>query len=786
MENQGNDEVDRYKAGDLVTHVPPPPPPRTDTFLEVDAVPKADLKTIGLAMKHRYKYRPFKDADKEIRLFMLRPQADENDNAINISIFTKPISEVRGNFFALSYYWGFKTGDDPKNPVRVEASRINMWDVVGMAQQADRGGKPKLKDDWFLVHNNLYLALKRLRPQSGSKDSLLLWVDFICINQGHDIAATVERNKQVARMAEIYNSAKNVIIWLGDGVAATNLAMDFILDIGDLNLLEKYLKPGPDALQKWAALSDLMRFRWFSRRWVVQEVALARSAIVWCGQKKVPWIAFSNAVSLFTKHLDKIRSLYQSPQVEQTSAFLRDAQALGAVVLVKTVANLARKSKDGELKERLESIESLVSSLISFSVSRPHDAIYSLVALARDTCTPANARPGRASQKPVFPLEIDYQQNEIQLFATFTRNCIETSKSVDIICRNWAPGVAGQRFPSWIRITWDSSFGTRGDTLPGRRSGDSFVGVPSRIKKPTYHASKDIMLDEGDIDLEIRTDETKPQPDNPNPNIEPLIQANPRYYLRVKGVRIGVIKKVFARVMGDIIDHEWLRELGRDPQTNEPTETLWKTLVADRDHNGDSPPPWYGRACGQCLSDLTITDVNGDFRTSEEDARSRKPHSSDMLEFLRRVTSIVKNRCLFKANPLCENCATTARPAAEREHSLDKCPYAPPGSRSKKDSPLNSDSDDVDSLDEAFPEGMEPELDSIYGLGPGQDPFKCKNLDLVCILKGCSVPVIVRKRKEGRYKLVGESFVYGHMDGEAIERLDDTYETWDFDDILLE
>jgi hypothetical protein len=55
-----------------------------------------------------------------------------------------------------------------------------------------------------------------------------------------------------------------------------------------------------------------------------------------------------------------------------------------------------------------------------------------------------------------------------------------------------------------------------------------------------------------------------------------------------------------------------------------------------------------------------------------------------------------------------------------------------------------------------------------FGLGPA----KIAAGDEVVILCGCSVPVILRHRQEPSddimYELVGETFVYGFMDGEAI------------------
>jgi hypothetical protein len=57
---------------------------------------------------------------------------------------------------------------------------------------------------------------------------------------------------------------------------------------------------------------------------------------------------------------------------------------------------------------------------------------------------------------------------------------------------------------------------------------------------------------------------------------------------------------------------------------------------------------------------------------------------------------------------------------------------------------------------------------TLYGLCPRDTQVS----DLVCILYGCSVPVVLRKAYsgiEGAFELVGECYVHGMMDGEALE-----------------
>jgi hypothetical protein len=62
-------------------------------------------------------------------------------------------------------------------------------------------------------------------------------------------------------------------------------------------------------------------------------------------------------------------------------------------------------------------------------------------------------------------------------------------------------------------------------------------------------------------------------------------------------------------------------------------------------------------------------------------------------------------------------------------------------------------------------------LQGYVGLGHAQ----AKVGDTVCLLSGCSVPVILRLC-DGGYKVVVEAYVHGIMDGEA----------WEFGDSKLE
>jgi len=50
----------------------------------------------------------------------------------------------------------------------------------------------------------------------------------------------------------------------------------------------------------------------------------------------------------------------------------------------------------------------------------------------------------------------------------------------------------------------------------------------------------------------------------------------------------------------------------------------------------------------------------------------------------------------------------------------------------------------------------------------GLAPMRSRENDIICVIYGCSVPVVLRE-EEGSFTFIGECFLHGFMDGEAIE-----------------
>jgi hypothetical protein len=87
-------------------------------------------------------------------------------------------------------------------------------------------------------------------------------------------------------------------VWLGEGDASSAMAIKFIKD--EVLQLQNFdeLCDSKEASKKWGALLELMQRKWFSRRWVVQEIALARTATIYCGTDFIPVSAASAIFSL--------------------------------------------------------------------------------------------------------------------------------------------------------------------------------------------------------------------------------------------------------------------------------------------------------------------------------------------------------------------------------------------------------------------------------------------------------------------------------------------------------
>jgi len=101
-----------------------------------------------------------------------------------------------------------------------------------------------------------------------------LWIDAICINQGINQGDVEERNNQISIMGEIYRTAQEVYVWLGIGDDDTNYAIEHI---------EGQPQTHFDSHIFSMCVEKLFGASYWTRRWVIQEFALAQELTIVCG-----------------------------------------------------------------------------------------------------------------------------------------------------------------------------------------------------------------------------------------------------------------------------------------------------------------------------------------------------------------------------------------------------------------------------------------------------------------------------------------------------------------------
>jgi hypothetical protein len=153
-----------------------------------------------------YIHKPLKQPGSQIRLLTLMPTCDMSSiietclsqhsfPRSNASRGSRLCSHVQlPSYFALSYVWG---STERSNEILVNGKR-------------------------FPVTSNLYFAMHDLR--SSVSWPLLLWVDSICINQDDD----GEKSNQIPIMREIYHIAVFVIVSLGEPNPNNDKIMRFV------------------------------------------------------------------------------------------------------------------------------------------------------------------------------------------------------------------------------------------------------------------------------------------------------------------------------------------------------------------------------------------------------------------------------------------------------------------------------------------------------------------------------------------------------------------------------
>lgn len=188
-----------------------------------------------------------------------------------------------GDYVALSYTWG-----DHHNMANVEIDGCQV-----------------------AVRSNLRNVLQILADKAPIVAGLRIWIDALCINQDD----SKERQREVSRMRDIYERARDIVVWLGETADRSDSAMRLIQSLsrscedGTAESLGVRLKNDPDLLGTgcWSALGQLMNRPYWNRLWIMQEIAMGSvSTPILCGRECVSWGDVFHAIFTFIVSNDDI------------------------------------------------------------------------------------------------------------------------------------------------------------------------------------------------------------------------------------------------------------------------------------------------------------------------------------------------------------------------------------------------------------------------------------------------------------------------------------------------
>jgi hypothetical protein len=344
-----------------------------------------------------YPYNPLDPTEDEIRILAILPSADP-EGEIHCIFIHQSLKRIKAPYAAFSYVWG---QSPTVNTVCIEDHRLS-------------------------VQPNLFSALKSWRDK---EDVVMVWADALCINQS-DIP---ERNTQVALMAAIYGNAARVWMWLGEASDDSDLAFDFFeVILRGFHQLENSTTDSQrvEALsflvdskydRYWRAVDKFLRYEYWFRLWIVQEVILATEAFTLCGSKAIMW-----------RQLALILEMLPTFPLDQVSTAAEEAIKHSQIAYATQVARLTDRRCQGEV---LAMYEGLMFGR-SRNATEPRDYLYGILGIVR----PNSVKP-------------DYAKSILEVFVDSVCHSFEVDGSANVLtgCKGsrTSPQWTVLRLPDW-------------------------------------------------------------------------------------------------------------------------------------------------------------------------------------------------------------------------------------------------------------------------------------------------------------------------------------------------
>ncbi|KAI1438841.1 heterokaryon incompatibility protein-domain-containing protein [Xylaria sp. CBS 124048] len=363
-----------------------------------------------MATNATYEYTAI-TAAQNIRLIHLHPGTETDP--VHLSLETVAL-ESASSYEAISYCWRLSRG---KHEITCNGAAL-------------------------CIGESLFNGLVNFRYTDRTR---ILWADAVCINQDDE----VEKGAQVLLMPHIYSQATGTLVWLGladepgfgyvpSDVAASMRQVVEWLPFVDPAYIESpeetaaWLKNTyseatrlqdegkPNLLDHdWTPLSALLSRPWFHRKWVVQEVVLAKQVVLYVGGGvEIPWLDLAHCASSLHR-----MQIHRFQELETMASPLKSMNGFRSLVNITCIQLV-------QLFRQRATLVDAIAITISFECTDPRDHVYSLLSLG--TVGPT--------------IHPDYTASASEVFLRFAISMIVEGQSLKYL------GMAPEKFG---RSRWD-------------------------------------------------------------------------------------------------------------------------------------------------------------------------------------------------------------------------------------------------------------------------------------------------------------------------------------------
>jgi Heterokaryon incompatibility protein (HET) len=399
-------------------------------------------------------YQPLPKANSIRLLRLLSPKSSEY---ISCGLTVVDSLDNCPPYEAISYVWG---PPNPKETILCDSTPIEVTpNLARILKQLHKWRLGILKEDGIISRFKRFSRSKSHKPlpefarhltTTASTSSITtgyIWIDALCINQDD----TQERSNQVSIMREIYHRARRVVVWL-DGDNRELQAALSVLEVAWNNYYKERpivkgehtdYDPKVDMVKRdnniargfpdindraWKSLNTFLETAWFSRIWVIQEVAVSSCCVMLYGDIEVQW----SAIGRSAYWLDRKGYSYVSQNLHgRTIAHLSLIWQLRTCRTMKNyrLSNLLRDSR-------------------GFAATLRHDKIYALLGLAATYDAEGARRP-------------DYSKSADEVYQEITKSIIKEEQSLHVLTSVRHGDHVPENKPSWIpQWTWEESSGS--------------------------------------------------------------------------------------------------------------------------------------------------------------------------------------------------------------------------------------------------------------------------------------------------------------------------------------